>query len=339
MLLGSTEQMSILLDQIVEMCGLTGAAVVEKRSQRGDYATLESTSSFAPGRIGESERDAIDDTHELILQPADISAENRRLISACAVYARALLQKDDLEKSASTALELAQDNKARTALLSAVSHDLRTPLAGIMASIESLRSTAVTFTEEERDELMESIEFSANKLDKLITNLLGMSRLQVGALVAKPDVYDLRELIPEYISQVSEPERVDYQPDGAPVLARVDAGLLERVVTNLLENSLRYQRRGAVRVGTNISADGVSITIVDTGPGVKRKDREAIFQPFQRKDDSSTSDGVGLGLAVARGLAEAMGGIVTPSETPGGGLTMTVTVPASPTATQASKGK
>ena len=338
-LLGSTDQMSILLDQIVEMCGLTGAAVVEKRSQRGDFATLDATSGFDPEMIGESERDAIDVTHELILQPADISAENRRLISACAVYARALLQKDDLEKSASTALELAQDNKARTALLSAVSHDLRTPLAGIMASIESLRSTVVTFTEEERDELMESIEFSANKLDKLITNLLGMSRLQVGALVAKPDVYDLRELIPEYISQVSEPERVDYQPDGAPVLANVDAGLLERVVTNLLENSLRYQRRGAVRVGTNSSADGVSITIVDTGPGVKRKDREAIFQPFQRKDDSSTSDGVGLGLAVARGLAEAMGGIVTPSETPGGGLTMTVTVPASPTAMQASKGK
>ena len=331
-LLGSTDQLRILLDQIVEMCGLESAAVVEKLSQRGHIDIVQSTAGFDVKKIGESEHDAIDDTHELILQPADISAENRRLISACAVYARALLQKDALEKSASTAHDLEQDNKARTALLSAVSHDLRTPLAGIMASIESLRSTAVTFTAEEREELMESIEFSANKLDKLITNLLGMSRLQVGALVAKPDVYDLRELLPEYISQVSEPDRVAYLPSDEAALAYVDAGLLERVVTNLLENSLRYQRSGSIRVGTGPAETGASIKIVDSGPGVKRKDREAIFQPFQRKGDTSTSDGVGLGLAVARGLAEAMHGAVTPSETPGGGLTMTVTMPAPPAA-------
>lgn len=326
-LLGSTDQLRILLDQIVEMCGLQGAAVVEKLTKRGHTRTLQCTPHFDPERIGDSEHDAIDGTHELILQPADISAENRRLIRACAVYARALLQRDELEKSASTARDLEQDNKARTALLSAVSHDLRTPLAGIMASIESLRSTAVTFTAEERDELMESIEFSANKLDKLITNLLGMSRLQVGALVAKPDVYDLRELIPEYIAQVSEPDRVAYLPPAGPALAFVDAGLLERVVTNLLENSLRYQRSGSVFVSTDPTDGGMNIKISDSGPGVKRKDREAIFQPFQRRGDTSTSDGVGLGLAVARGLAEAMNGSVTPSETPGGGLTMTVTVP------------
>ena len=326
-LLGSTQQLRILLDQIVEMCGLSGAAVVEKRSPRGAFATIECTADFDAASIAASERDTIDDTHDLILQPADISADNRRLISACVVYARAILQKDDLKKSASTARELAQDNRARTALLSAVSHDLRTPLAGIKASIESLRNTAIAFTPDEREELMESIELSADKLDRLITNLLGMSRLQVGALVAKPDIYDLRELLPEYVSQVSDPERVSYTPAAEPVLACVDPGLLERVVTNLLENSLRYQRTGRVRLSTEPDAEGISIKIVDTGPGVKRKDREAIFQPFQRKGDTSTSDGVGLGLAVARGLAEAMNGIVTPSETPGGGLTMTVTVP------------
>ena len=118
-----------------------------------------------------------------------------------------------------------------------------------------------------------------------------------------------------------------YDPNPEPVVAFVDAGLLERVVTNLLENSLRYQRTGPIQVWTAHSSGGATISIRDTGPGVKRKDRQAIFQPFQRKDDTTTNDGVGLGLAVARGLTEAMNGTVTPSETPGGGLTMTVEVP------------
>ncbi|WJY97470.1 ATP-binding protein [Corynebacterium fournieri] len=329
-LLGSNQQLRLLLDRIVEMCGLTAAAVVERRSQLGSFTTLECTDAFDPANIEDSERDAIDGTHDLVLQPADISAEKRRLISACVVYAQAILQRDELERSASSAAELASDNRARTALLSAVSHDLRTPLSGIKASIESLRSTSVSFTAEERGELMESIELSADKLDRLITNLLGMSRLQVGALIAKPDVYDLRELLPEYIAQVSEPNRVRFIAAAEPVLACVDAGLLERVVTNLLENSLHYQQQGEVRVSTEPQSGAVAIKIVDSGPGVKRKDREAIFLPFQRKGDTQTTDGVGLGLAVARGLAEAMHGEVAPSETPGGGLTMTVRVPVKP---------
>ena len=329
-LLGSTDQLRLLLDQIVEMCGLSAAAVVARPTPRGAWDIITATSAFDPGAMAGSERDAIDDIHALVLQPGDISAEKRRLISACVVYARAILQKEDLEKSASTAEELAQDNRARTALLSAVSHDLRTPLAGIKAAIGSLRSTTVEFTEEERAELMESIEESADKLDRLITNLLGMSRLQVGALVATPDLYDLRELVPDYAAQVTQPGRVECVLPDEPLVAWVDPGLLERVVTNLLENALRYQRGGAVRLTAEPVDGGVVIRVVDTGPGVPRTDREAIFQPFQRKGDASTSDGVGLGLAVARGLAEAMGGKVEPAETPGGGLTMTVTVSASP---------
>lgn len=326
-LLGSTDQLSLLLEQIVALCGLDGAAIVHKHSQLGAFEIVEKTPGFDTDSVLDSERDVIDETHDLLLQPSHVSAEKRRLISACVVYAQAILQKRTLVQSASNAKELAHDNRARTALLSAVSHDLRTPLAGIRASIESLRSTAVTFTAQERDELMESIEISTDKLDRLIANLLGMSRLQVGALVAKPDFYDLRELIPEYIDQVSDPERVHYDPNPEPVVAFVDAGLLERVVTNLLENSLRYQRTGPIQVWTAHSSGGATISIRDTGPGVKRKDRQAIFQPFQRKDDTTTNDGVGLGLAVARGLTEAMNGTVTPSETPGGGLTMTVEVP------------
>ncbi len=327
-LLGSTDQLGLLLEQIVEMCGLSGAAVIFRRTKRGAFDVVKATDGFDPSGVSGSERDTIDDTHDLILQPGDISAEKRRLISACVVYARAILQKEDLEKSASAAEVLAQDNRARTALLSAVSHDLRTPLAGIKVAIESLRSTTVPFTEEERGELMESIEISADKLDRLITNLLGMSRLQVGALVAKPDLYDLRELLPEYASQVTQPERVECAAPPEPVVAYVDPGLLERVVTNLLENALRYQATGRVRLTAERAATGVRIRVIDTGPGVERADREAIFLPFQRKGDTSTSDGVGLGLAVARGLAEAMGGRVEPAETPGGGLTMNVTVPA-----------
>jgi two-component system sensor histidine kinase KdpD len=257
------------------------------------------------------------------------------LLAAFAAHAGAILQRRTLQQAAGEAKALARDSSARTALLSAVSHDLRTPLAGIKAAIGSLRSTEVTFSPEDQAELEAAIEDSADRLDALIGNLLDMSRLQAGALVAAPRPVDLGEVVPAAVAAVTEPDRLDWHVDEAARLVEADPGLLDRVLGNVLENALRHQPPpGHVRVSTSALAGRTQVRVCDTGPGVPEEDRERIFLPFQRHGDAPSGDGVGLGLAVARGLAEAMGGEVAAEETPGGGLTMVIELPNADTVPQ-----
>lgn len=329
-LLGSTDQLALLLDRSVEMFHRTGAAVVEKDVAGHPSHIIHATDGFDPSALEAGAHEPIDSHHDLVLQPADLPASQQRLVSAFAVYAGAILQRRELMASAAAAAELARDNSARTALLSAVSHDLRTPLAGIKAAIESLRSTTVTFEPADEAELMESIECSADRLDDLIGNLLDMSRLQAGALVATPATCDLGELLPEYRAMLSAPQRctLDVSPTARNVV--VDAGLLERVVVNVAENALRHQSTGHIEITSRRIDDVVQICVVDHGPGIPAADRDLIFEPFQRRGDAPGGDGVGLGLAVARGLTEAMSGVLHASDTCGGGLTMVISLPTRP---------
>ncbi|QIM22071.1 sensor histidine kinase KdpD [Phycicoccus sp. HDW14] len=320
MLLGSTDQMTLLLDTALDMFGADAAAVVRRPDRHRPAAVVATTDPAlgtedlgAPGLP----REEADPEHDLVLVGATVSAGRQRLFAAFAAHAGAILQRRSLQASAGEAAALARDNSARTALLSAVSHDLRTPLAGIKAAIGSLRSTEVTFSPEDEAELEAAIEDSADRLDALIGNLLDMSRLQAGALVAHPRRVDLGEVVPGVVAAVAEPERVDWalDPDARVVVA--DAGLLDRVLGNVVENALRHQPSpGRVRVCTSALADRVQVRVVDTGPGVPEPDRDRIFLPFQRHGDAPDGDGVGLGLAVARGLAEAMGGRVSAEDTP-----------------------
>lgn len=318
-LLGSTDQLNLLLDRAVEMFSLTGAAVV------ADAGVVGATTGFNADAGGD--RVPVDDGHELILQPGGLPAAHRRLIAAYAAHASAILQRRALQASAAEIDQLARDNRARTALLSAVSHDLRTPLAGIKAAIGSLRDDTVTFDPADEEELKEAIETSADRLDALIGDLLDMSRLQTGALVARPQLHDLGELIPEFVRTLSDPQRVAWEVEPDARAAVVDPGLFARVLGNLTENALRHQPDEAVRITAARIADTVEVRVIDTGPGVSLADREVIFEPFQRRGDAPAGAGIGLGLAVARGLAEAMGGTVVAEDTPGGGLTMVVTLP------------
>lgn len=227
-----------------------------------------------------------------------------------------------------TAREFARDNAARTALLSAVSHDLRTPLAGIKAAIGSLRSREVTWSAEDEDELKEAIEESADRLEALVGNLLDMSRLQVGALIAHPGPTDLGEVIPATLATLAAPNRATWEIEPDARYVHADAGLLDRVLANVTENALRYQPQGApVLVRASRIADRVEIRVIDTGVGVPPGDQERIFLPFQRQGDVPAGSGVGLGLAVARGLTEAMGGRLAAESTPGGGITMVISLP------------
>jgi len=215
----------------------------------------------------------------------------------------------------------------RTALLAAVSHDLRTPLAGIKAAVTTLRAPGMTWTPEDRDALLGAIEDSADRLAAIIANLLDLSRLQTGGVTLVSHVVGLEDVVAGALHGLDAGHRVVVDlPQDLPSV-RVDAGLLDRVVANLVDNALRHTE-SSVRVTAEAGEGCVRLLVVDHGPGVPDTAKESLFEPFQRLGDAPAGAGVGLGLAVARGLTEAMGGSVAASDTPAGGLTMTVELPA-----------
>jgi two-component system sensor histidine kinase KdpD len=221
---------------------------------------------------------------------------------------------------------LAEAAQQRTALLNAVSHDLRTPLAAAKAAISSLRGPEVTWDEADRHELLATAEHALDRLTDLVTNLLDLSRLQAGALPVLRAPVGLDDVVAHALDSVAADQRVEV--DVAPSLPEVvaDAGLLERVVANVVENALRYAPADRpVQVVGRALGELVELCVIDRGPGFPGGGTDALFRPFQRGDDvPSNGAGVGLGLAIARGLSEAMGGTVRAEQTPGGGATVVV---------------
>jgi two-component system sensor histidine kinase KdpD len=221
---------------------------------------------------------------------------------------------------------LAKDNRARTALLAAVSHDLRTPLASIKAAASSLRQPDVVFSHDDRADLLETIEESTDRLTGLVANLLDMSRLQSGSVVPRLGPVDVEGAVAVAAAPLLDADRVRISIDASFPPAEADAGLLDRVLANVLENALKHS---AAEVVVQAAATGsrVQLRVVDRGKGVPEGAKETIFAPFQRFGDTPRGTGVGLGLAVARGLMEAMGGSIVAEDTPGGGLTVVVELP------------
>ncbi|MCZ2850211.1 sensor histidine kinase [Modestobacter sp. VKM Ac-2978] len=314
-----------LLEQIREAFGLRAVTMVEREGGR----------EHTVGACGEHADDeqiddvAVTDTLTLRLRGRALPAGDRRVLLSFAEQAAVALQQGRLSAQAAEADRLAAGNSMRTALLAAVSHDLRTPLAGIKAASSALRSTDLALTDEDRDELVATVDESADRLTGLVDNLLDMSRLQSGALTPVVAPADLTGVLGAALSWLDEPQRarvVVHSPaDLPPVLA--DPGLLERVVANLADNATRHASSGPVDLRAGAAAGRVELRVVDRGPGVRPADRERVFAPFQRLGDAPAGQGVGLGLAVARGLTEAMGGTLTAEDTPGGGLTMVVSLP------------
>jgi two-component system sensor histidine kinase KdpD len=227
------------------------------------------------------------------------------------------------------AAELEAGNRLRTALLAAVGHDLRTPLAAAKAVVSGLLSRDVTLTDEDRRELLETADDALDRLAALVDNLLDLSRLQAGALPVRTRPVPLADVIARALDDLGvQPRAVVLDvPDQLPDVV-VDPGLLERVIVNLVANAQRYAPDPPVITAS--AADGrVELRVVDTGPGIPVGDLERVFVPFQRLGDSGTG-GLGLGLALSRGLVEAMAGTLVPEETVGGGLTLVVSLPAEP---------
>lgn len=249
--------------------------------------------------------------------------------------ARRAQEAEEGRAQAAHAEALAAGNRMRTALLAAVSHDLRTPLAGIKASITSLRQNDVTWSADDEAELLETIEDSADRLTALVANLLDMSRVQTGALQPYLQPTSIDEIVPLALRGLPGGETVRMDtPEDLPLML-TDPGLLERALANLLSNALRYSPAGRPpALVARPRAGRLEVDVVDHGPGVRPADRDRIFEPFQRLGDQSAGTGVGLGLAVARGFIEAVGGELAAVDTVGGGLTMTVRLPVSSTLAQ-----
>jgi len=264
----------------------------------------------------------------LALRGRQLTAEDRRVLAAFGAQLAAALERSRLSTAAASAGALVQANELRTALLQAVSHDLRTPLAAIKASVSSLRQDDIEWTDDEAAEFLAAIEEQTDRLTALVGNLLDMSRLQAGVLEPQFRAVAFDEVVPAALAGLSDGgATVDAElPETLPSV-HADPALLERVVANLLENAVNASRGEPVHVLACAVNGGVSLHVVDRGPGIPRADRQRVFEPFQRSGDARSETGVGLGLAVARGFVEAMHGELQLDDTPGGGLTAIVTLP------------
>ena len=318
--LGGADSPKAVLDHLTRTHG--GQAELQERAG-GRW--VRTASSNVEGSLAAALRIDIRDNLTLLVTGQADSA-TPALLAGYAAQAAAALDRERLRTQAAQAEALAEGNRMRTALLAAVSHDLRTPLASIKASVSSLRQTDVEWSEADQADLLATIEQNADRLDALIGNLLDMSRLHTGSLqpFLRPTAID--EVAPAALLGLDDSLRLEMAvPDGFP-LVLADPGLLERVLANLFSNALRHSPTARPpELQAQLLDDAVLLEVVDHGQGVADEQKERIFEPFTRVGDRYP--GVGLGLAVAKGFAEAMGGRIVALDTPGGGLTVRITLP------------
>ena len=263
----------------------------------------------------------------LVMTGPPLVGEDQRVLNVLGEQLATAVETRRLHGEAARALTLAQANDLRAALLQAVSHDLRTPLASIKASISSLRLDDVAWSPDQLDEFHATIEEETDRLDGLVANLLDMSRIQAGALQVGIRPVGLEEVVPAAIASLGSRAHdvVVATPETLPPVV-ADPALLERALANLLDNAASASPPDRpARIEAGDVAGRVDVRVIDHGPGIPRQDRERVFQPFQRLVDHGT--GVGLGLAIARGFVDAIGGELALEDTPGGGVTMVVSLP------------
>ncbi|MFN6543412.1 sensor histidine kinase [Mycolicibacterium nivoides] len=329
--------LTTLLERLRETYSQRAVSLLRERNGTADIVACVGTKPCADVDTADTAIEVGDDEFWLLMAGRKLAARDRRVLSAVAKQAAGLVKQRELTEEAGKAAAIAQADELRRSLLSAVSHDLRTPLAAAKAAASSLRSEDIDFSAEDTAELLATIEESIDALTALVGNLLDSSRLSAG--VVRPElrrVY-LEETTQRALLGISRGatgftrEGLDrVKVDVGDAVAMADAGLLERVLANLIDNALRYAPGGPIRVSAGQVADRVLIAVIDEGPGVPRGVEEQLFAPFQRLGDHDTSIGVGLGLSVARGFVEAMGGTISATDTPGGGLTVEIDLAAPP---------
>jgi two-component system sensor histidine kinase KdpD len=313
---GGPRSIENVLEETRNLYGMNAASL------KRDGTVLVTTGTPEPG----DERLTADagDGLELELSGPERIGHDKELLASLAATTGRLWRTERLAEQARRAEELTRIDELRSSLLAAVGHDLRNPIAAIRAAAATLGETDLDLEPEERTELLATIDEHAERLNAIIANLLDLSRLQAGALSVRRTPTSLLEVLAGILRYGAGRVELDV-PDDLP-LVLVDAGLLERVLANLVDNADRHLPSGEkVRIAATKVDRSVAVQVIDHGPGIAPERLAEVFRPFQKFGDRSTT-GVGLGLAIARGFTEAMGGTIVPSATPGGGLTMTVTV-------------
>ncbi|MFC7430062.1 MULTISPECIES: ATP-binding protein [unclassified Agrococcus] len=316
--LRGTGAVQALVDRTREAFGLDGVALV-------DDGEVVATSG---ARTGVATRVDVTAAAALALHGRDLDASERRLLAVIVAQVEAALERDDLVETASEVAPLAATDKVRTALLAALSHDLRRPLAAAGAAVGGLRAAGARLTDDDRAELLETAEESLDALTTLVTDLLDVSRVQAGVLAVSAAPTDPADAVLPALEELRlGPDDVELDLDAEGTLVVADAVLLQRVVVNLVANAQRHAPAGTrVRIATSAFAGQVELRVVDHGPGIPPERRDDVFVPFQRLGDTDNTAGLGLGLALSRGFVEGMGGTLEAEDTPGGGLTMVVTL-------------
>ena len=322
-----------LLQQVNPAPASTGAGSREDRASglRGTWSCIGSIGADPCLRPEDGDTEVpVGDDLVLVLRGRQLATEDQRLLAAFASQVAVAYHQRRLAEAARAAVPLAEGNRMRTALLNALSHDLRTPIASAKAAVSSLRGRDVHWNEDEQQELLASADLALDKLTALVTNLLDLSRVEAGVLSVATTEVALDDVVNRAVDPLLDAAHL--QLDVPPTLPEVlaDAGLLERVIANLVENAVRYSPVDQpVRVSASAHGDVVELRVSDAGPGIAERDREGVFAPFQRRDDHPAQNGagVGLGLAIARAFTSAMQGSVRLEDTPGGGLTAVVALP------------
>jgi two-component system sensor histidine kinase KdpD len=331
-LAGPDDGIRSVLARARETFSMESVALKRREAGTGAWVDVEAVGWAPPGSEATLRFDVpVGRDMRLIGRGPALFAEDQRVLHAFAGAAQSAYEARRLSEREREARDLATVDRQRTALLAAVGHDLRTPLAGIKASVSTLRQTDVEWSDDERRDLLANIEESADRLDAVVRNLLDASRLQAGALSVKTEPVALGEVVSAALMALPEAAgKVEVNvPDDLPAV-QADPGLLERALANVLDNALRHgASERPIEVVAFAGESSVKMAVVDHGAGVSSEHRERLFEPFQRLDDR-TSKGVGLGLTVARGFMEAMGGWMAADSTDGGGLTMRLRLPLAP---------
>ncbi len=327
-LIGERDPLSGLLAQIRTTFKLDAVAILEADDDA--WRVEASAGEPTPQVPADGEAIGLGTTAQLVLVGPPLGVDDLRLFRALADQLGAALAARGLHERAAKAELYSAASNLRAAMLQSVSHDLRTPLASIKASVTSLLEGDVEFSDDDRIDLLQTIDEESDRLDRVVGNLLDMSRLQANALSPMSEIVDIEDAIGAALGAINAPTggvRIELPRDLPAVTA--DPGLLERVLSNLLSNALAWSPlHDPVRVDARSSDGHVIVRIADRGPGIPVAKRATVFEPFQRLGDRSREAGVGLGLAVAKGFVEAMGGRLELDDTPGGGLSVFVSLPA-----------
>jgi two-component system sensor histidine kinase KdpD len=325
-LVGAHDPLPDLLEQLRATFGLASASVFERTSEGWWPTHASGHPQLLDPADGISIDISADGSLRLVVSDNALRPEQLEVVRAFADQLSMAVEARRLRVDAANAELLSEANALRAALLQAVSHDFRTPLATIKASASGLLHTDAEFSDADRRVLLGEIEDAADRLDHMVRDLLDMSRLQVGALDLTLRPVALEETVAAALAGLpAAPGRVDVAvPDSLPMVL-ADGALLERAVANLVSNALAWSPAASpVKVQAGQIANAIDLRIVDRGPGIPHDERERMFLPFQRLGDRSNEAGVGLGLAIARGFIEAMGARLSLDDTPGGGLTITI---------------